>query len=175
MYLRLWLARQLLTDDGVIFISIDDNELVNLKLLMDSIFGENNFIVNQIWKSKSGGANDSSLVAIDHEYILTFSKNYNAVHLSKDNKAKVSTTYSRKDDKENYALERLDKQNLGYKESLDFPIFDPEGRKYTVKHKDKNNKKARWRWGKKTVEERYDELVLIIHMYIQKIMRKKVA
>ena len=159
MYPRLWLAKQLLTDDGVIFISIDDNEQANLQVLMGDIFGESNFIADQIWKSKSGGANDSSLIAVDHEYILVYAKKYSKLRLNGDSKAKVSTIYNMKDDKGNYALERLDKQNLGYKKSLDFPIYDPEGREYTVIHKDKENKKARWRWGKKTVKERYDELV----------------
>lgn len=56
---RLMLAKDLLTEDGVIFISIDDNEQANLKLLCDSVFGEENFICDFIWKSKSGGANDS--------------------------------------------------------------------------------------------------------------------
>jgi len=58
-----------------------------------------------------------------------------------------------------YGLDRLDKQSLGYQESLDFPIKGPDGRIYRVEHKDPKNKVARWRWSKETVEERYDELV----------------
>src|SRR5690606_38054194 len=58
-----------------------------------------------------------------------------------------------------YALDRLDRQSLGYQKTLDFPIYDSEGKKYIVEHKDPNNKVARWRWGKKTVEERFNELV----------------
>jgi hypothetical protein len=74
MYPRLKLAKDLLSDDGVIFISIDDNEVENLKKICDEVFGESNFIVNLIWKSKSGGANDSKYFAVDHEYIIAYGK-----------------------------------------------------------------------------------------------------
>lgn len=71
---RLMLARELLTEDGVIFISIDDNEQANLKLLCDDIFGEENFIANIIWQNKKGGGNDSKYMAIEHEYVLVYAK-----------------------------------------------------------------------------------------------------
>ena len=159
MYPRLKLARDLLTDDGVIFISIDDNEQANLKRLCDEIFGEENFVSELIWKSKSGGANDASSIAIDHEYILVYSKNGNIIKIFNDVNSVVTTSYNQEDEKGKYALERLDKQSLGYQESLDFPIIAPDGTIYTVQHKDENNKKARWRWGVTTVQERYDELI----------------
>lgn len=158
MYPRLWLAKQLLTNDGVIFISIDDNEQANLKLLMDDIFGENNFVANQIWKSKSGGANDT-IIASDHEYIMIYSIDSTKVQFNKDRNATVSTTYNYKDQNGRYSLERLDKQNLGYQESLDFPIKGPDGKIYEVIHNDDRNKKARWRWGKERVKKDYDSLV----------------
>ncbi|MDY3303222.1 MAG: site-specific DNA-methyltransferase [Clostridia bacterium] len=71
---RLMLARDLLTDEGVIFISIDDNEQANLRLLCDDIFGEENFIANIIWQNKKGGGNDSKYMAIEHEYVLVYAK-----------------------------------------------------------------------------------------------------
>ncbi|MGP1440945.1 MAG: site-specific DNA-methyltransferase, partial [Treponema sp.] len=159
MYPRLLLARELLSEDGVIFISIDDNEQANLKLLCDDVFGEENLIANVIWKSKSGGANDSKFFAIDHEYILCYAKNHVDFVLHMDKEAKVSTIYNLEDEKGKYSLDRLDKQSLGYLKSLDFPIISPDGKEYRVFHKDPNNKVARWRWGKETVKERYDELV----------------
>ena len=67
---RLKLARDLLREDGVIFISIDDNEQANLKILCDEIFGEENFVGNLIWQKKKGGSQDSQDFAKDHEYIL---------------------------------------------------------------------------------------------------------
>lgn len=74
---RLYLAKSLLREDGVIFISIDDNEVHNLRLLMNEIFGEENFICEFIWQKRKGGGNDSTYVAIDHEYILAYVRNHN--------------------------------------------------------------------------------------------------
>ncbi|MBF2758956.1 MAG: site-specific DNA-methyltransferase [Ectothiorhodospiraceae bacterium AqS1] len=74
IYPRLKLARELLTDDGVIFISIDDNEQANLKLICDEIFGENNFVSNIIWQRASGGGNASDVVT-GHDFILLYKKN----------------------------------------------------------------------------------------------------
>ena len=159
MQRRLDLGRELLKKTGVIFISIDDIEYANLKLLCDSVFGERNHISTMIWKSKSGGANDSAAIATDHEYIIAYAKNINFLSLYNDMGAKVTTSYNQEDENGRYALDRLDKQSLGYHESLDFPIIGPDGRKYVVIHKDPSKKQARWRWGADTVKERYNELV----------------
>ena len=80
MYPRLKLARDLLTDDGVIFISIDDNEQANLKRLCDEIFGEENFISNLVWAS--GRKNDSKYISNSHEYMLCFVKNIENLKLN---------------------------------------------------------------------------------------------
>lgn len=72
---RLYLAKSLLREDGVIFVSIDDNEVHNLRLLMNEIFGEENFIAQLIWQKRKGGGNDSTYIAVDHEYILIYVKN----------------------------------------------------------------------------------------------------
>jgi len=73
MYPRLKLARNLLKEDGVIFISIDDNEVINLKKVGDEIFGEENFVAQIIWQSTQ--KNDPKYVAINHEYLLVYFKN----------------------------------------------------------------------------------------------------
>ena len=75
MYPRLRLARNLLSNEGVIFISIDDNELDNLKKICDEIYGPSNFIAELIWQNKKGGGNDSTYFAVEHEYILVYAKN----------------------------------------------------------------------------------------------------
>lgn len=75
IYSRLHLAKNLLTDDGVIFISIDDSEVKNLKNICDEVFGASNFVAQLIWQNKKGGGNDSTHIAIEHEYIMTYSKN----------------------------------------------------------------------------------------------------
>lgn len=72
---RLYLAKNLLREDGVIFISIDDNEVHNLRLLMNEIFGEENFIGELIWKSRQNKDNRNITgLSIDHEYVLCYSK-----------------------------------------------------------------------------------------------------
>lgn len=78
IYPRLWLSRNLLRDDGVIFISIDDDEVHNLRKVMDEIYGEENFVAQIIWKSRQNKDNRNTTGAsIDHEYILCYSKNEN--------------------------------------------------------------------------------------------------
>lgn len=74
MYPRLKLLHKLLANEGAIFISIDDNEQANLKLVCDEIFGPNNFVSNMIWQKRKGGGNDSFFVAVDHEYIMCYVK-----------------------------------------------------------------------------------------------------
>lgn len=159
IYPRLKLAKDLLTDDGVIFISIDDNEVENLIKCCNEIFGRSNFIANLIWKSKSGGANDSRYFAVDHEYIIVYAKSADKFELGIDKEATVTTTYNRKDEKGQYALDRLDKQSIRYSEALDYEIIGPDGTSYRPKHKDPTHPNATWRWSKKNVEQHYDYLV----------------
>ena len=75
MYPRLFLARQLLTDDGIIFVSIDDREVHNLRLIMNEIFGEENFIGGFVWRKKAGAGADSKLFFRQHEHILMYAQN----------------------------------------------------------------------------------------------------
>ena len=74
MYPRLRLAANLLRDDGVIFISIDDNEVHNLKKLCDEVFGEENFVCQFVWKSKQGKVGTTSTISSTHEYIICYGK-----------------------------------------------------------------------------------------------------
>ncbi|MGO1264251.1 MAG: site-specific DNA-methyltransferase [Brevibacterium aurantiacum] len=74
MYPRLKLARNLLADDGVIFISIDDNEHPNLRRIADEIFGENNFISNVVWQKKFSRSNDATYFSTMHDHILCYAK-----------------------------------------------------------------------------------------------------
>ena len=159
MYPRLKAARNLLRNDGVIFVSVDENENTHLRAMCDEIFGQECFVCELIWKKKSGGGGDVGSVVIDHEYILCYGRTSEPT-LKNDPNAEVTTSYNKTEsDGRRYSLDRLDKQSLGYQESLDFPIEGPEGKKYTVIHNDPDHKVARWRWGKETVRERYDELV----------------
>lgn len=72
---RLSLALELLSDEGVIFISIDEHEVTYLTELCNQLFGSNNYVATLIWQKRKGGGNDSAFVAVDHEYVLVFMKN----------------------------------------------------------------------------------------------------
>ena len=79
IYPRIYLARNLLRDDGMIFISIDDKELASLKRLCDEVFGEENFVDNIIWKKRyGGGAKEKHLVSV-HEYILAYARDIESI------------------------------------------------------------------------------------------------
>ena len=131
MYPRLYLARSLLRDDGVIFISIDDKEQANLKLLCNEIFGERNFVAQFIWRNKKGGGNDSKYIAVEHEYLVCYAKNesslkaffepYESKYLSRykenDEKGKFYwDTFKRKSGKQYYAIKCPDNSILEYDE-----------------------------------------------------------
>ena len=158
MYPRLKLARDLLTDDGVIFISIDDNEQANLKRLCDEIFGEENFVGEFIWKKKQGGGNDSNLVVVEHEYIVAYSKVLNNVKFNLDTKYQLDNAlYPFKDEKGEYGLVTLDKSSIQFSSSLVFDIIGPGGEVYQPRII--NGKQSCWRWSKTKVESEYDSLV----------------
>ncbi|GAB3358246.1 site-specific DNA-methyltransferase [Modestobacter lapidis] len=159
MYPRLKLARSLLRTDGAIFISIDDSEVQNLVRLAGSVFGEANHLATFIWKSKSGGANDSSSVAVDHEYIVAFARNLSKVDLNVDPNGVATTSYSQLDEGGRYALERLDKQNLQYSPSLDYDLTGPDGTTYRLTHKDPTRPNAIWRWSRERVQRQMGDLV----------------
>ena len=121
MYPRLKLARNLLTDDGVIFISIDDNEVTNLKKICDEIFGENNILGLLPWKKKQGGGNDSKFFVQEHEYILCIANNIEKFEIGLDKFHKLDDNlYPFKDEKGDYGLVTLDKSSIRFSESLVF-------------------------------------------------------
>lgn len=99
MYPRLLLARDLLSTDGVIFISIDDNEQANLKLLCDEIFGEENFLANVIWEKKYTVANDAKFFSDNHDHILVYTKNIDFFEIGRlDRTKEMDVSYKNPDD-----------------------------------------------------------------------------
>jgi adenine-specific DNA-methyltransferase len=134
MYPRLALARQLLRDDGVIFVSIDDNEIYNLRMLMNEVFGEENFIECFVWKKSYGGGAKEKYAVTQHEYILLFARNLANVSelwLPPDPKAEARY-YRYKDSKIEtrgpYRLNPLEAtKSMDKRENLIFPIPLPWG------------------------------------------------
>jgi adenine-specific DNA-methyltransferase len=157
MYPRLYIARQLLKDDGIIFISIDDNQQAQLKLLCDEIFGESNFITQFIWKSGSTGKQDKTYSIIGHEYVLCYAKN-KVYDFNLFSKIKTSTSYNKSDANGEYSLVRLDSKTIQYHQSLDYPIVN-NGIEYYPEQPEGRSKVARWRWSKDTVEKNFHDLV----------------
>ena len=155
MFPRLRLAYNLLRDDGVIFISIDDNEVDNLKKLCNEVFGEENFIVAFPRVTKKGGKS-SDVTARNHDYVLMYAKSIGNADLQ--GVAHNDDGYSNKDE---YFEERgfyklnqtLDYDSLGYVQSLDYPIeingetFYAGGNKETYEQRQKGvHGRADWGW-----------------------------
>ena len=154
MYPRLKLAQSLLSDDGIIFISIDDNEFYNLKKICDEIFGESNFVCNFVRKNKSGSGHDSKKIAIEFDYILLYAKNYDMNNINqelmdveKDNKYRLEDSHVSYRGK--YYLRDLDYRG-SYSESGDYPIICPD--KSVIYPGGKFGKPNTWRWGKEKFE-----------------------
>ena len=157
MYSRLKLARNLLTDDGVIFISIDDNEQVNLKKLCDEIFGEENFIANFIRRTINSGKQDSITASNYHEYLLIYSKNINEIKLNRREKSEEDREklYPLKDEYVNtrgrYYISQLDKGSIQYSDSLNYMIIAPDGTEIWP-GKGFEDKTKVFRWSKEKVK-----------------------
>lgn len=137
MYPRLILAKKLLKKDGVIFISIDDNEQARLKLVCDEIFGEQNFVSNLIWRKKNtGGGSDKITIQNEIEYILIYSKNSSLTKFNSQpidlSKYKLQDNYF--EERGYYNLTDLDRvsssSSFQYIESLDYEIEAPDGTKF---------------------------------------------
>ncbi|WP_296055007.1 site-specific DNA-methyltransferase [uncultured Holdemanella sp.] len=135
MYPRLLLARKLLTDDGVIFISIDDKEVGNLRKICDEIFGENNFINDLIWQKKFSRANDATYFSTMHDHILCYCKEN---ILSSSNGWKIGLLprgdeipdgYSNPDNDERGVWTSVVLSAKSGSESLAYEITTPSGRK----------------------------------------------
>lgn len=125
MYPRLKLARNLLTDDGVIFISIDDNEVSNLKAICDEIFGEDCFVGQIVWKNKYGaGARTVSFIEV-HEYILCYCKS-NITNITSELDLESQKSYNKKDEKYKtrggYMTQPLMTNSLGDRPNLMYTI-----------------------------------------------------
>lgn len=135
IYPRLRLARNLLSDDGVIFISIDDNEQGNLKKICDEVFGEENHIENLIWKRRSTPPNDR-VIGKNHEYIYLYSKNNNSYKLNLQRRtAQMNSNYKNPDNDPRGAWNYADLSGNGkggrLVESCVYPIQDPStGKKH---------------------------------------------
>ncbi len=123
MYPRLRLAKNLLKDDGVIFISMDDNEVTNLRKLCDEVFGENNFITELVRKTKTMTGDEGSGVNLQHEYVMVYSKDVRKLFLLGE--LKDFTNYSNPDNDVNGEWVTADPSARSGGTTTSFPITNP--------------------------------------------------
>ncbi len=134
MYPRLFLARNLLKDDGVIFVSIDDNEVHNLQLVMNEIFGEENFVEEIIWQRTFATKNDAKYLSSEHEYILLYAKNIETVTVyALDRTEKQNDRYSNSDDDHRGPWTSTDLLRMEHRDNSVYTITSPSGKKWTPK------------------------------------------
>lgn len=159
MYSRLLLARDLLSDDGVVFISINDDEYVNLKLLLDDVFGEENFLAS-FCKKGSGGRQDSAHFAIIHEYVLCYARS----KFKSGEQIKKEDVYPFSDERGCYKTQLLrkwgdaalqqDRPNMYYPLYYDGTSISLEKRlndDFEIYPMIDSTTNGRWRWGKDTM------------------------
>lgn len=152
IYPRLKLSKDLLSDDGVLFMSIDNNESNNLSKICDEIFGKQNFVANMVWQKKTG-ASDATHIATITENILVYAKNTQLLKLEQNEDAHDSNRYKYKDkyytERGAYYYDSLDRGTLGYHETLDYPVIAPDGTEvYPNGRNCAMNDGWRWKWGK---------------------------
>lgn len=157
---RLKIAKRLLSDRGVIFISIDDNEQANLKLLCDEVFGERNHVATFDWRRKTG-SNDAKDIAVVTENILLFSKNHqNTLEpniWSRDESSVNKGRYRYSDEyvetRGMFYYDTLDRGGLQYSDSMNYGITAPDGGVIFPNGRDKFfNDGWIWKWGQEKVK-----------------------
>ena len=144
MYERLLIARDLLKEDGVIFISIDDNEVHNLRHLCDEVLGEGNFVGSFVKQSKVGGGSDSKHIANEHEYVVVYAKNIDKLQeFYEEHSQEYLKRYKEEDEIGRYFWDTFARPGL--KNPINYDIVTPSG---TIINGD-------WIWSKKRFEEEY--------------------
>lgn len=155
LYPRLVLARNLLSEDGIIFISIDDNELGNLILLMNEIFGEENFLANVIWEKVYSPRMDTEGFSVSHDYILIYGRSEQAIPYQEvfEQNARQFSFYDERKGK-HYRRRSVRKEGKDSLRSdvpsMYFPLEAPDGTLvYPIKP---DGTEGRWRWSRKKYE-----------------------
>lgn len=129
MYPRLKLARELLRDDGVIFISIDDNEGRNLRILCDEVFGEPNFVAQLIWERAFSPKNDAKYVSNSHDYVLVYAKSIERFTIGRlPRTEEADARYKNPDNDPRGPWTSGDISVKTYNANSDYPITTPSGR-----------------------------------------------
>lgn len=162
---RLYLAKNLLREDGVIFISIDDNEVHNLRLLMNEIFGEENFVANIIWQHSIQPKGYLEKFSVHHNHILCYSKSMDYELSPLQRTEENNKSYSNPDNDPNGPWRSGDVRNALYRPNLIFDIISPHG---NIIKPCANG----WRWSKETIDEKIKTGEIIFSADETRIIRK---
>ena len=129
IYPRLKVARDLLSEDGVIFISIDENEIENLKKVGNEIFGEQNFVGNIIWERAFSPKNDAKYLSDSHDYIVIYTKCINSFSIGKlPRTEEMNARYKNPDNDPNGPWSSGDLTAKTYSAAYDYPVKTPSGK-----------------------------------------------
>ena len=129
IYPRLKVARDLLTEDGVIFISIDDNEQANLKKVCDEVFGESNFVATLIWERAFSPKNDAKYISNSHDYVLIYARQIDSFQIGRlPRTEEANARYSNPDNDPRGPWMSSDISVKTYTASCDYPITTPSGK-----------------------------------------------
>lgn len=129
MYPRLFLARNLLRQDGVVFVSIDDNEVHNLRLMMNEIFGEENFVAQLVWERAYAPKNDAKYVSNSHDYVLMYARSINEFTIGRLKRTdEANARYSNPDNDPRGVWKPSDLSVKTYSAANDYSITTPSGR-----------------------------------------------
>lgn len=129
IYSRIMLARNMLTDDGIIFISIDDNEQANLKKCCDEVFGGSNFVAELIWERAYSPKNDAKYISNSHDYVLMYAKNIDNFRIGRlPRTEEANARYRNLDDDPRGVWKPSDMSVKTYNAECDYPITTPSGR-----------------------------------------------
>ena len=129
IYTRLLVARSLLAEDGVIFISIDDNEVRNLRNICDEVFGEHNFVAQLVWERAYSPKNDAKYISNSHDYILMFAKQIEDFTIGRlERTEEANARYSNPDNDPRGVWKPSDMSVKTYNAACDYPITTPSGK-----------------------------------------------
>lgn len=159
MYPRLFLARNLLREDGLLFVSIDDNEAAQLRLMLNEIFGEENFVAQLVWQRKTGAGARSRGYIVLHEYVFVYAKSRSdAWDLTAPMSEKTKAMYSKVDEHVGtlgpYATWPLDTTSMDERTNLRFPILHDGAEIWPRKQ---------WLWSRERVEQAQRENKLVFN------------
>lgn len=165
MYPRLVLARNLLTQDGAIFVSIDDNELANLRLLMDEVFGAENFVACVVWNHTKQSRNNEPYFSRQHNMILVYRRSEELAGFQMPRRDEHNKAYSNPDQDPRGAWRSGDVRNPAPRPTLRYPIATPSGKQIQPPTNG-------WRWSHDTVLEKIASGEIVFSADETRIIRK---